>query len=921
MKTKWTTFFLTLFLLPQFAAFAQHKYVFDASNAFEIPQSGYFKMGNPGPEKSKILINNQYLTIGNKPVLPVMGELHFSRIKPEHWEDYILKMKACGINIISTYLFWNTHEEIEGEFNWEGEKNIRAFVQLCQKYNMFVYVRIGPWAHGEARNGGTPDWILRKKEIKDRSNNVVYQNYVSRYFAQITKQLEGLYYKDGGNIIGSQLENEYWHAKEGEAHIKWLKDTAKSLGLDVPIYTVTGWSNGSVPPFEVIPLWGAYPDAPWAEHLNKELQPGNFMFDAFRDNKNIGNDPKELKDKYMSYDKYPYFTCEMGVGIQNTYHRRLVIDPIDGLGLITAKMGSGSNLLGYYMFTGGTQFHGLLHAQNEEQEETGYYTRVPVKSYDFQAAIKESGDISATYKQVKKLHYFVNEFGAKLAPMGTVIGIKQKEGLQTAVRSDNKSGFLFGINYVRYQPNPSSQDSRFSVKFQKESIEFPLKGVNIPDSTIFIWPLNLEIGKATLKYATAQLISSAGHCYLFFQNKNIPVEMTFDQSNIDKVVLSDEAKGTIQSKDGQFIISGLHPGKKCLVTLNLKNGGKEQLIVLTQKEADNCWIFNLKGEKECYITEANMIADNENLYLYSIKNQMNFSYLKAGNEGRFIDSVANAPLQKPALTIKPHAVLSDAKWLESGNFKNIAANQQRFHRFFFKEFSLENPSNFRKATLYIYPEADTKLNLNDAWVRQTVVAKQLNVIDLTGYIKKGENRFFVDFPYMEGLNRFAARMIVEYANYDKMEIVTDQSWVTADAYTNPSPLKSPDHLLSPTIVKSPDYANDITLNAFKEWDVTVPYNIFTGLNNVYLNIKYKGDRAEIYNDHQLSADNFNDNLNWNIGLMRQERNVSGKTLRMVIYELTPETKIFFDVSPKADGYNRCEIEKFDVNPEYKIKIN
>ncbi|MGG6549601.1 UNVERIFIED_CONTAM: beta-galactosidase, partial [Prevotella sp. 15_C9] len=82
------------------------------------------------------------------------------------------------------------------------------------------------------------DWILQKKYLKDRSNDVVYQNYVKRYFTQIANQLKGLYYKDGGNIIGIQLENEYWYGKEGEPHIQWLKDTALENGIDVPMYTV-----------------------------------------------------------------------------------------------------------------------------------------------------------------------------------------------------------------------------------------------------------------------------------------------------------------------------------------------------------------------------------------------------------------------------------------------------------------------------------------------------------------------------------------------------------------------------------------------------------------------------------------------------------------------------------------------------------
>ena len=217
---------LSAFLLPGTTLIAQRIYKADASDIMQQPLTGHLKMGNTGPEDKQILVNSLYMTIGGKPALPVMGEIHYSRIRRDKWEDCILKMKACGINIISTYLFWNQHEEVEGEFDWECEKDLRSFVKLCEDHGMYVIVRLGPWAHGEARNGGTPDWILSKKYIKDRSDDVVYQSYVRKYFEQIAKQLDGLCYKDGGNVIGVQLENEYWHAKEGEAHIQWLKDTA-----------------------------------------------------------------------------------------------------------------------------------------------------------------------------------------------------------------------------------------------------------------------------------------------------------------------------------------------------------------------------------------------------------------------------------------------------------------------------------------------------------------------------------------------------------------------------------------------------------------------------------------------------------------------------------------------------------------------
>ncbi|MCI1681304.1 MAG: beta-galactosidase [Bacteroides sp.] len=897
---------------------AQQVHRFDVTKSFEKPLSGHFKMGDPDGRNADIVLNSRYLTIKGTPVLPVMGECHFSRIKPAHWKDVILKMKACGINIISTYVFWNRHEEIEGQFDWEGEKSLRAFVELCRDNGLFVFLRIGPWAHGEARNGGTPDWILRKKFIKDRSDDVVYQHYVERYFSQIASQVKGLFYKDGGNIIGIQLENEYWHAKAGEAHILWLKDTALKLGMDVPIYTVTGWGDGSVPPYQVIPLWGAYPDAPWAEHVNREFQFGNFQFDSFRDNEHIGNDQIKRKDVYMSYNDYPFFTCEMGVGIQNTYHRRLVISPIDGLGMITAKLGSGSNLLGYYVFSGGTQFRGMLHPTAEDQDETGYWTRVPAKSYDFQAAIRESGELSEAYKQVKKLHYFVDDFGPVLAPMSPVIG-KAKEGeLQTAVRSDGKSGFLFGIHYARYQVRSVSRNNRFLVRLKAETIEFPEKSVDIADSTIFIWPFNLEMKGAVLKYATAQLINTSGSDYFFFQNKRIPVEMAFAASGIERIDVPGQSWAKVEKKQDRFVVSDMKPGARCKVVLRLKDGSVRTIFVLTEEEADNYWSFMVDGHKECYITPAGMYAAKEGVFAYSDKPEIKISRLSPS--GAFEDTLIQVPVVTPKVVLTPRSLLSGASWLESGNFKQIPARQQLFHRFFFKEFSLENPSAFRKVTFYLYPETAGRVSLNGHWVEQDLHPGRLNALDLTGYVTKGENKLLLAFPYEEGMHRFAGRICVEYMNYDRINILTDSSWLKTDMYSYPSPLKSFPRPVPAKLVETPDFADSLASDKFREWDVSIPLDVFKGVDETYLHLRYTGDRAELYNDYMLSDDDFNSNVPWHIGLGRQEYGVAGKTMRLVVYPLKPSEKIFFDVSPASGSSNQCTVKQFQVIPEYRVKV-
>lgn len=905
--------YLSILLSLSQSIVSQNNYSIEIQGPTFPLESGHFKMGNPGPANKEIEVNNQYLMLGKKPLLPVMGEIHYTRIRPEQWEETILKMKACGINIISTYLFWNQHEEIEGQFNWSGEKDLRAFVQLCQKHDLFVYPRIGPWSHGEVRNGGTPDWILRKKFIKDRSNDPVYQNYVARYFKEIAKQLNGLYYKDGGNIIGIQLENEYWHAKEGEPHIKWLKDMARECGIDVPLYTVTGWGGGSVPPFEVIPLWGGYADEPWIEKITKNPLPLNFQFDAYRDNKHIGNDQIERKDKYMTYERYPFFTCEMGVGIPMMYHRRVVLSPIDGLGMVMSKLGSGSNLIGYYMFAGGTNPRGELHSTEEEQEETGYWSRTPVKSYDFRAAIRESGEIDPSYNQIKKLHYFIHSVATDLAPMLSTLGKTKADDLQFAVRSLNGSGYLFGINYCRFVPMQVRKNVQFSIKFKNETLKFPQKNIEIPDSTLFIWPLNLKMDKSLLKYATAQLLTIIDNTYVFFQNKNIPVEFAFDASTVANI---QTAQGKVVKKDGLILVSDIRPGKNCFLEVSSIDGNKQRIWILTEKDATDSWIFERSGKKEFYISNAGMYIKSNEVYAYSTDEKVKIFELA---QNGFIEHDYTVT-KGEELKATPHPILQDALWLESANFKEIPDYQARYHRIFQKEFSLDNPSSIRRATLFIYPESDCRIHVNDKWINQEIKANMVNAIDITGYVGKGENNMYLSFPFIEGKAKFSARAIVEYENYDRVEFSSDLSWLTMDMYTYPAPTRRHEIPVKPTVVNTPDFATKLTYPGFGEWEINVPRDLFKNHNTSYLHISYVGDRAELYNGYRLSADDFNNNISWQIGLKRLIPSASGQNLRLVIYPLPENSKIYFDVKPEADSFNKVGIISIKTNNEQLIKI-
>jgi beta-galactosidase len=134
--------------------------VIDAKNQPPQPVALPFPALGKSADGHVLSANSRYLTLNGKPWFPVMGEFQSSRYPEADWEPEILKMKAGGIQIISTYIFWIHHEEVEGQFDWTGQRNLRRFIELCATHGMYVWIRIGPWDHGEVRNGGLPDWVL-----------------------------------------------------------------------------------------------------------------------------------------------------------------------------------------------------------------------------------------------------------------------------------------------------------------------------------------------------------------------------------------------------------------------------------------------------------------------------------------------------------------------------------------------------------------------------------------------------------------------------------------------------------------------------------------------------------------------------------------------------------------------------------------
>lgn len=614
-------------------------YDIDLRHSDKAVERNHLSMGGISPTGGSIAVNSYFVEVDSVPFIPIMGEMHYTRIPSEQWEEQILKVKAGGVNVICTYVFWNLHEETEGQFDWRGDKDLRRFIELCQRHDMKTIVRIGPFCHGEIRNGGIPDWIYGRPFLI-RTDDPTYLKYVNRLYGEIARQLQGLYYKDGGCIIGIQLENELQHSaapwairypdqpidytvadfdvkntkfgvsvqeknihapEAGNQHMKTLKRIALSHGIDVPLYTATGWGNAAIIPGEMIPVTAAYTYPTWAD-----IAPSPFY--RFRD---IHTTPDYSPVRYEG-SRYPSFCAEMGVGIQITYGRRPRIPAEAGEGLMVRSLGSGANGIGYYMYHGGITPRGKQGFMSDEA------SGVPKMSYDFQAPIGEFGHTRDSYRSLRVIHSFVNDFASRLASMGAffpegsdTISPDNCETLRWAVRKSGNSGFIFITNFQDHCERNDLRDINLSLNLDGETLAVPAKGgMTIPRDASIILPFNMMLDGILLKSATAQplaKINDNGRThYFFFVHDGMKSEFVFDPSTI---------------KGG---VSTFHPvpGLDSTVKLRSRHGQEILLTTLTRTQALNACKVTAGNKERLLIASADILPHGDSVTLQSTSPEM-----------------------------------------------------------------------------------------------------------------------------------------------------------------------------------------------------------------------------------------------------------------------------------------------------------
>lgn len=636
-----------------------------------IPAKEIYPLGETftgtAPNGQVLSLTNYYMTLDGQPYFGISGEMHYSRMSVDQWEEAVRRAKLGGLNFIATYVFWNIHEEVEGRFRFDGQRDIRRFCEICAREGMYVTLRMGPFNHGEMRNGGLPDWLYGKP-YEVRSTDPGFLDAVRRFYSAVSEQVRGLMYADGGPIAAVQLDNEYEHSAApwemttgianewtasgagGRDYMLALLDIARETGLTPPLYTCTSWGGAITPDDVMLPLWGGYSYQPWIYSSYEGPHPASNCY-IYR---NIHDRSfRHARGSEFSYDPdtRPFACCEMMGGMACFYRYRFNL-PYECVDAHTnTKLANGCNMPGYYMYRGGTNLRG----------ETVPYTnewQLPKMSYDYQAAIGEFGQLRPSYHRLRLLHIFCRSFQDVLCPTRTVLSSEQSDiaptdtdTLRWAVRVQGDSGFVFLNNFQDHAPLSDKKDEDILLQLPGGDVTF--RGLSLRAGENAVLPFGMDLGAARLVWASAQPITflpdeADGTVWFFFAPAGMaPAYHLRGVSSVEGC--------TALLEDGMTVI---RPDAVSSTVFSFTDaaGKRHTVVTLTREDSLSFYRMEIGGRQAAILCDAPVLPGEDGLQLEVNRPE---TRLCAWPAGILSDLVADVP---GVASIEPCTVAALVGW-------------------------------------------------------------------------------------------------------------------------------------------------------------------------------------------------------------------------------------------------------------------
>ncbi|GJM98125.1 hypothetical protein PR202_ga15102 [Eleusine coracana subsp. coracana] len=118
------------------------------------------------------------------------GSIHYPRSTPEMWPDLIQKAKDGGLDVIQTYVFWNGHEPVQGQYYFGDRYDLVRFVKLAKQAGLYVHLRIGPYVCAEWNFGGFPVWLKYVPGMSFRTDNGPFKAAMQTFVEKIVSMMK-----------------------------------------------------------------------------------------------------------------------------------------------------------------------------------------------------------------------------------------------------------------------------------------------------------------------------------------------------------------------------------------------------------------------------------------------------------------------------------------------------------------------------------------------------------------------------------------------------------------------------------------------------------------------------------------------------------------------------------------------------------
>ncbi|XP_061074040.1 beta-galactosidase-1-like protein 2 [Conger conger] len=318
--------------------------------------------------------NSSQFTLDGVALRILGGSAHYFRIPRAHWKDRLLKMKACGLNTLTTYVPWNLHEPGRGEFDFQNQLDLEAYIRLAEEVGLWVILRPGPYICSEWDLGGLPSWLLRDKDMKLRTTYPGFTGAVNSFFDELIPRVAPLQYMRGGPIIAVQVENEYGSYAKDDRYMAFIKEALLSRGIRELLMT----SDNR----EGLKVGG----------LDGVLKTINFQ----------KLNPKAIQYMDTVQPQQPKLVMEYWSGWFDLWGDLHHVFPAEDMVAVVREILKQGMSVNLYMFHGGTNFGFMSGALALTS-----VLRAMVTSYDYDAPLSEAGDYTPKYHGLRELlsHY------------------------------------------------------------------------------------------------------------------------------------------------------------------------------------------------------------------------------------------------------------------------------------------------------------------------------------------------------------------------------------------------------------------------------------------------------------------------------------------------------------------------------------